>query len=280
MGRQSRILLLFSVFLATGTGAAATPPGAQVGVYAEHRNGNVVYHYEVMNRGAQVLRGFRLGCDCTRAPEAAQLTVLPAGARPERPDARGTGYTLPPDAVTAPAGWRARVRRPEGATGYWIEWYTPDPRPDAGIARGATLEGFSIALPRPDAAFLEGEVTLPDAPAQRLRLLDLQPPQLSLRAQSASRGREAASFRIIASASDNRDPDPRVTLESFEPAQPAPGAGPAWIVTYAAVDASGNRATASTRLARPRPAAGPETDTKRQEDAVPGLNLLHLAEMP
>lgn len=250
MGRRYQILLLSSALCAPAA-APAAEPAAQVGVYAEHRNGNIVYHYEVTNGGAQALRAFRLGCDCTAAPGTGQLSVLPAGIGPAPRHPPATGYAPPRDTVTAPAGWRARIRRPRGANGYWIEWYTPDPQPQAGVAPGATLRGFSVELPRPDGAFLEGEVTFADASAQRLRLLDLQPPRLSLRAQSAHGAGDAASFRIVANASDNRDPQPRVTLAAFEPAQTAPGARPAWIVTYAAVDASGNRATASARLRRP-----------------------------
>ena len=273
--KTTRCLLLSAAF-ATGalTGPALAQPPAYVGVYAEHHGGNVIYRYEIANRGTQPVRVFRVGCDCGGAASG-QLTTLPAAAQPRRRDGRGVWYELPSGTVGAPAGWRARLLWPHGAAGYWIEWYTPDPRPDAGVDPGARLAGFSVEVAGPDHGFLEADASVGGAPGERLRLLDLEPPKLALRARSTRPAPGAASFRIVTEVRDNRDPQPRVTLESFEPARQAPGSPAAWIVTYSAADASGNRTTARTRITRPGP-GGQEAGGDRPRPP----RLLRLAGMP
>src|SRR5690606_35783346 len=174
-------------------------------------------------------------------------------------------------AARAPPGWRARLRWPAGASGYWIEWCAAGPR--AGVPPGSSLAGFGLRVPGGHRAFLEAHFSADRAGGQRPQLLDLEPPTLALAVHGGA-ARAGMSVRIVAEVSDDRDPAPRVTLEAVAPAPPGPGGPDAWIVTYSATDASGNRATARTRVPRP---AGP---TGEVDGTPPAPSLLRLAVMP
>jgi hypothetical protein len=267
-----RLFVLACACLAGTPATAQEQSPAWLGVYAEHHGGDVLYRYALGNRGRQALRAFRLGCDCPAADaEAGELPALPAGAWPEHEDARGVWYALAPEGVRAPPGWRARLRWPAGASGYWIEWYAADPR--AGVPPGSSLAGFGLRVPGGHRAFLEAHFSADRAGGQRPQLLDLEPPTLALAVHGGA-ARAGMSVRIVAEVSDDRDPAPRVTLEAVAPAPPGPGGPDAWIVTYSATDASGNRATARTRVPRP---AGP---TGEVDGTPPAPSLLRLAVMP
>src|SRR5690606_35783347 len=180
-----RLFVLACACLAGTPATAQEQSPAWLGVYAEHHGGDVLYRYALGNRGRQALRAFRLGCDCPAADaEAGELPALPAGAWPEHEDARGVWYALAPEGVRAPPGWRARLRWPAGASGYWIEWYAADPR--AGGPPGSSRAGFVPRVPGGPPAFVEAPFSadrargprptgLAGAPAlagRRVRLLD------------------------------------------------------------------------------------------------------------
>lgn len=240
--------------LAAPCAAAAQDYPARVAVYAAHQGGNVMYHYDVRNNGPAEIRRFFIGCDCRSLLNAIpELQVLPLGAAVQRTDDFGSRFRLAPDATRQPAGWRARVVQPAGASGYWVEWYMPAARPNAGIAAGQSLGGFTVVIPGADDAYLSGQYTVvPEgaisAVSAPLALLDTEAPTLSLEARAAPI-EEGAAVRVVATAKDDRDPEPRIVVESMGRAD-TPGA-PAYAIVYSATDASGNRTTASAQVRLP-----------------------------
>lgn len=257
--------------------ADAQDVGARVSVYGTHQGGNVIYHYQVRNNGPGEIRRFYVGCDC-RSPEDTgkpELQMLPVNARASRTDDFGTWYDLPPEAATHPAGWRVRLLRPHGASGHWLEWFMPAAA-KPGIAPGATADGFSVTVPGTDETYLlgrysvhwQGAKTAAAAASAGLLLADTTPPKLSLTTSALSDEPGAtAQVRVNVVATDDRDLEPRVMVESV--GRPDDGV-PAYIVRYSATDASGNRATATARVALPA----------EREIRAPAQTLLRRASLP
>jgi hypothetical protein len=278
-------LASLAVFLTPALGSAAAPDyPARIVSYAEHQGGNIIYHYELRNNGSAEIRRFMIGCDCRWPLDSIpELQLLPVGAIPTKTDDVGTWYELPPEATLQPAGWRARLLRPAGMRGHWVEWYAPGVR-GGGAAPGRALGGFRIVVPGTDETYLTSTFTaFPEGTrnsvAAALALLDTTPPTLSLESRSVSTEPGAAAVRVVATTKDDRDPEPRVVVESMGRADTS--GGPGYIVVYSATDASGNRTVASTRV--PLPAAN-----RTREPAVPPapapirtpVNLPRLAFLP
>ncbi|HEY8555339.1 MAG TPA: hypothetical protein VIL43_12470 [Burkholderiales bacterium] len=242
--------------LGAGAPALARTPPVVVSVYGTRHGGDTVYHYAIRNAGADEILRLTLGC----APGDAsipELQAMPVGAAPIRADTLGTWYELPATAVTRPAGWRARLVRPHDAGGHCIEWQAPGP--GEGIPPGTTKSGFAVAVAGTDESYLWSRFAASTAAGTvegALTRADRRPPTISLSGRIEPSGGTMATVRLEAVATDDRDPKPQVILESLERA--ADGK-PGYIVRYAAVDASGNRASAELRLDLPRaaPAGAP-----------------------
>ena len=279
------LLLLITLglggFLALSTNADELP--VRVSVYAEHQGGNVVYHYEVRNNGPGELREFYIGCECLLSTGVAELRALPLGTIASD-DSRS--LDIPLEVTTQPAGWRARIERSEPDGRHWLAWRMPAARANAGVMPNQTLAGFSITVPQADAAYLEGRYTAHVVHNGRrvetsapLALLDTTPPTLLLQATPGPTDGTTATFRVVATAKDDRDPEPRVAVESVErSATVLPSGQPGYVITYSATDASGNRATASTTVrlpAAPAPATPPARGGMVQARAIlpiPGVS--------
>jgi hypothetical protein len=250
-----------------------------VSVYAEHQGANVVYRYEVRNNGPGELREFYIGCDCAaaEAQRTAQLRVVPAGATPGAGAANIVLMDIPLDATSQPAGWRVELARSSDASNHWLMWRMPAARSKAGVLPGQTLAGFSITLPQADPAYLQGRYSAHVLHNGRyvqitgpLTLLDTAPPVLSLRPSFEGQNGVAATFRVVATATDDRDPAPEIKLESVERAHdPARPEEQRYIIGYSATDASGNRTVARTTVRLPPPAPA--------DRPVPGLVQASLA---
>ena len=284
--RHPRLHLLLSFALASlavfGPTEAAED-GTRVRVHAEHRAGQVVYHYQIENRGRTELREIALGCDCRYwdGAVAPLLTVVPLGPQVGEPGYVGGDIALTPDVARTPPGWQANARRVPGSTSYWIIWHAVGGR---GLPAGQTLKGFSLSVPRPDAALLTGLYTLP---ARRfvgtLEPLDATPPKLTLRAEETEPAAgEQALVRIVAQVDDDFDPTPQLALESFTPVTDLPPVDIRWSasatatralryrITYRATDASGNttRSNIEVRVPADRGAAGVALPTALQLQAL------------
>lgn len=270
MRRPWLALPIFCVALTPAVGAQET--SARVLVYGTHQGGNVVYHYQVRNNGTSEIRRLFIGCDC-RSPEDTglpELQALPVDAAVARTDDFGTWYEAP--VAGQPAGWRLRILRPRGASGHWIEWYMPAAA-DAGIAPGATSGVFSVTLPGSDETYLtarfsvHGQGARAPAFSAAVRLADTTPPRLSLKTRAVMDADAAtAQIHVDAAATDDRDPEPRVVVESVS----RPAGAPVQEVVYSATDASGNRTTATARVPLPSP----------PEPARPAPTLLPRASLP
>ena len=267
-----RITPILAVWCFGAGAASAAPPDdtVRVRVYAEHAIGRVVYHYQIENRGRSDLRQIILGCDCRPADHVAAplLNIVPVGAQYRDSDYTDTEPELPHDLVRAPPGWRVLAHRPPGADKYWLEWHALGAR---GLGAGQTAKGFSVAVPRADRAFLVGRYTAPERGVVGwLELLDATPPRLTLKLEDttpAASG-ETARVRVLATADDDFDPAPRLTMESFVPDETAAADPIRWsrggalarplryTVTYTATDASGNTARSSLKVTIPSGGGG------------------------
>lgn len=251
----------------------ATPIAAEelpvrVAVYAQHQGGNIIYHYEVRNSGPGELREFFIGCDCplTVADRTPQLQALPAGVQPASLKPAGLAVIdAPAQSIRQPPGWRAQIAQLAGAPGHWLAWRMPAARSNAGIMPGQTVTGFSVTLPQEDAAYLEGSYTAHVVHNGRrlqivgqLALADTTPPTLTLQPSLGGANTETAVFRVVATAKDDRDPEPRVAVESVERLESPNSEERRYTITYSATDASGNRAMASTTVRVPAGAPTPQ----------------------
>lgn len=272
MLRASRRITVMLTVWCIGSGVAiAAPPddSVRVRVHAEHAVGRVVYHYRIENRGRTDVRQIILGCDCRPADHVATplLDIVPSGAQYRDPDYTDTEPELPHDLVRTPPGWRAVARRLPGADKYWLEWHALGGR---GLGAGQTAKGFSVAVPRADRSFLIGRYTVPERNVVGwLEPLDATPPRLTLKLEdaTASAAGETARVRVLATADDDFDPAPRLTMESFVPDEVAAetihwSRGGAltrplrYTVTYTATDASGNIARSSLKVTIPSGGGG------------------------
>lgn len=262
----SRIpVLLVALLSAAGARAADRFPGPEVWVRAEHRGGEIVYHYELRNREGGRLDYFALGCDCAEPGQAvagAQIGVLPAGTTAAGEDYRGDRLAVPPGRLGAPLGWQATVRAPPGGPRYWIEWRTFDP--GAAIPPDRALAGFSLVVPAADPALLSGGYLVAGAAtgqarAGQVRPVDTSPPRLAVELALEGTGGPEGTLSVTTrvSATDDLDPEPQVQLESFVregPGKDEAGAG-RLALTYRATDASGNTARETARATLPGGAA-------------------------
>lgn len=263
---------------ATLLGSAIAPVNAQeypatIAAYAEHQGGNVIYHYEIRNNGPVEIRRFYIGCECRDGLESvAQLQALPTDAHADRADDLYTWYQLTRGQTEQPAGWRVRIARPQGTSGHWVEWYAPAARPGAGIPSGRSLAGFRLVVPGPDDAYLSGRFTVqPEgrpSGSGSLALLDTTPPTLTLETRTATEQSGATALvRVVATAKDDRDREPRIVVEAVNRAEGTDDR--AYVVVYSATDASGNRSMASTQVRLPAGSAPPAPGTPSMDPRAP-----------
>lgn len=215
----SRSLLLAA--LLAGGFAHAGDGRAEVRAHAEHRGGEILYRYEVQNRGAAHLDTFALGCEC-RAPgervALAQLDALPAGTSVAGEDYLGLVLEVPPERLAAPRGWRdaARTRRRIPLLDRMAHV-----RSGAAIPANQSLAGFAVTVPTADPALLAGSYLIADAAGKsalgRVRPADTTPPRMSVRLHLRDAGDPEGTLAVATevNATDDVDPEPRVHLETF-----------------------------------------------------------------
>jgi len=257
----SRSLLALLAIFGTSAAALGQTPSVLVSVYGARDEGNTVYHYAVKNAGAGEILRLSLGCTHPSPADAGipgLLETLPTGAVAARADTFGTWYEVPATAVARPTGWRVRLLRPQDARGHCIEWWAPGP--GQGIPAGTTASGFAVSVAGADESYLWSRFAVStDAGTVEgvLARADVVPPRISIsgRIEPDSSGARA-TVRLKPVATDDRDPQPQVILESL--ARAADGT-PGYVVRYTAIDASGNRASAELKLELPRtaPAGAP-----------------------
>lgn len=278
---------LASFLFATIDIAMAQPP-VNVGVYAEHYGGKLVYHYRVVNNGpdniAAVWIGYDSKNDNNNYNDVMELVELPSGWN--------FNSGIPPGSVTSPPGWHAYVITPEGMPGNVIAWEVIDnnsPR----LVSGQTFTGMSITLDKADANYVTSHADIhfsnkrqyPTTLTVPLERLDTTPPILSVTLTPTKLwppNGKLVPITATISVKDDYDPAPEIKLESITPSElSAPDdiqdatlgtddrqfmlkatrdgnnkAGRVYTVIYSATDASGNQSIATATVTVPHDQGG------------------------
>lgn len=265
--------------LLMATAALAQEPFRVVG-YGVHKNGNIVYHYRVVNNTAGLSQPVSVGyIEIGRASFDYQpeFTVLPVYDGPK--------YGERVARITAALGWKGYVSGDEGEPGNTVVWEAQtDTEPYPTLPPGQTLGGLSVTIPQADAMYLSGHFfVINDDSSKASGLIereDTTPPTLTLTVNPSvlwPPNDKLVSVTISLSAKDAYDPQPEIKLESItanEPLEPgdivdaAIGSddrqfrlaakregenkvGRIYTITYSATDATGNKATASATVTVP-----------------------------
>jgi hypothetical protein len=143
-------LLACCAFLSTGTARAQVT----VWVWQENKPAEVVYHYRVENVSAEPLLSVNIGVDALTGGRN-ELTVEPVGFvdDEEAVPADMIGFPLPPGSFSAPPAWTASLILAEHEPGVSLLYSLTDR--SAALISGM-LRGFSISVPRADAAYRTG----------------------------------------------------------------------------------------------------------------------------
>ena len=289
------ISIALACFFASAYAVAQAAPPVEVTAWGMHRGGVVVYKYQVKNQGALPIDDFSIGFypPTSAADGAAELTV---GSY----DPGNTSLWLSPGVSQSPVGWGVYLEFPEESATFSLRWieagHYKSMRPKAiepGIPiaqnppnlmpSGAIWDQFSVTLPKPDYAYVQGhaymfygdnEITVSMVKG------DAIPPTLSVTLSPAilwPPNGKLISIKAVLTVSDNYDSSPEIKLESitsnetqsandiqdaqfgtddrqFSLAAKRAGtnlAGRIYTVTYSATDASGNKATASASVTVP-----------------------------
>lgn len=281
--RNGNVLLLCIGLLIAPVVLAQEPPFRVIG-YGVHSNGNVVYHYRVINNTAGLPQPVSTGhIEIGRASfdHEPEFVVLPIYDNP----LHGEGPR-----ITSPVGWRGYVGGIEGEPGNTVAWEVKtDIEPYPLLPPGQTLTGLSVILPQADPMYLSGHFFAinhksRDAAGMHISGLiereDTTPPTLSITANPSvlwPPNNKLVAVTIAVTTKDNYDPEPEIRLESItanEPLEPGDIAdatigsddrqfflaakrlgpnqeGRLYTITYSATDASGNKAAATTTVTVP-----------------------------
>ena len=267
----------------------------KVTAWGMHRGGSLVYKYRVDNLGAFPIDNFFIGFypPTGTADGAAELTV--ASYYPG-----GTSLWLPASISQSPTGWGVFLSFPDESATFalrWVEagWYrSMQPKaqdanfpiaqnPPNIMPPGASWNQFSVTLPMPDLAYIQGHAYLMygdnELTVQMVKG-DITPPTLSLTLSPATLwppNNKLVPVTATITVKDDYDPEPEIKLESitatetlaaddiqdaqfgtddrsFSLAAKRAGtnlAGRVYTVTYSATDGSGNKSTASATVLVP-----------------------------
>lgn len=259
-----------AVLAFSSPGTAMAQPPVNVGVYAEHRGGKLVYHYRVTNNSQDNIAAIRIGYDSKNDSDnsnnAWELLELPSG----------WDFTtgIPPASATSPLGWRVYVITLEESELLGVNWVVIDDN-SPRLLPGQTFTEMSVTLDKADTNYITGHafVRFPDKLQQPTSLTvplerpaTLWPPNDKLVPVTAA-----------ITAKDDYDPEPEIKLisitasealdandiqdaqlgtddRSFSLAAKRAGnnmAGRIYTVTYSATDGSGNKSIASATVTVP-----------------------------
>ncbi|MEO8343001.1 MAG: hypothetical protein ABI536_04195 [Gallionella sp.] len=274
--------------------AQASPP-VKVTAWGMHRGGSLVYKYQVDNLGAFPIENFFIGFHppTDTADGDAELKVAPYYPG-------GTSLWLPPSVSQSPTGWGVFLSFPDESATFslrWVEarWYRsmqPKARdanfpvaqnPPNVMPPGASWNQFSVTLPMPDLAYIQGHAYLMygdnELTVQMVKG-DITPPTLSVSLSPATLwppNNKQVLVTATITVKDNYDPEPEIKLESITASEALAAndiqdaqfgtddrsfsltakragnnmAGRIYTVTYSATDGSGNKSTVSTTVTVP-----------------------------
>jgi hypothetical protein len=261
-------------------GLAMAQPPVNVGVYAEHLGGKVVYHYRVTNNSQDNIAAVWIGHDTKNNSDnnndAWELLELPTGWL--------LTASIPPASASSPPSWRVYVIITEDGESHAIAWKFVD-KYSPRLLPSQTFTGMSVTLDKADANYITGhaDILLPEKRQKPTSLtvplerIDTTPPTLTVNLSPVTLwppNNKPAQVNATITTSDDYDPEPEIKLESitatetladgdiqdalfgtddrsFSLAAKRAGnnqAGRIYTVTYSVTDASGNKATASATV--------------------------------
>lgn len=273
-----RLTSLASLAYATlGLAIAETTPTVNVGVYALHSGGKIVYHYRAINNTQQTISAVAIGRDNQNdgnpSNDVYELLELPSGWNEK--------FGIPAASSNSPTGWHVSTIAPaEESITHAIAW---EPMKDNSprLLAGQTLAKMSVTLDKADSNYLAGHamVTFADGSPANLTVpierLDNTPPSLAVNLSPntiLSQDNKLVAINASFTTKDDYDRMPEIKLESIIASEPLEAddirdaniglddrylkfraaskspAGRIYTVTYSATDASGNRTTASATV--------------------------------
>lgn len=215
-----RLVGLASLAFAS-VGIAMAQPPVNVGVYAQHYGGKLVYHYRVINNSPDNIASVRIGYDTKNDNDnyndVIELLELPSGWDFD------TG--IPPASATSPPSWRVYVITSEGMPEISVNWETIDDNsPD--LLPGQTFTGMSVTLDKADTNYLTAHAFIrfsnkPQYPTTLtipIERLDTTPPSLTLSLSPNTLWPPNDKLVPVAATitvKDDYDPTPEIKLESI-----------------------------------------------------------------
>lgn len=303
--QKLRLTCLASLACASSVQALAeTPPTVNVGVYAQHSAGKIMYHYRVINNTQQTISAVAIGRDNQNdgnpSNDVYELIELPSGWNEK--------FGIPAASSNAPTGWRVTTITPEvaGIT-HAVSW-EPINDKTPKLPAGQTLAKMSVALDKADTSYMTGHAMVtfaegyPGNLTVPLERLDNSPPSLTVNLSPntiLSQENKFVAINVTFAIKDDYDRMPEIKLQSITANEPLEAddirdaniglddrylkfraesktpAGRIYTVTYSATDASGNQTTASATVTVTKsaplttPAAAPVTVPMKAPVAAP-----------
>jgi len=316
-----KIIILFAAtstalacFFASVNAVAQVAPSVEVTAWGMHRGGMVVYKYQVKNLGASPIDDFFIGF---HPPVGSVDGAAELNEGPYYPES--TSLWLSQSVSQSPAGWGVYLSFPEESATFSLRWveagHYRDMWPKARGANipiaqnppnlmppGAIWDQFSVTLPKPDYAYVQGhaylfyghnEITVPMVKG------DTIPPILTVRLSPNKLwppNDKLVPITATIAVKDNYDPQPEVILESITSNEALESgdiqgaqygtddrqfllkaeregtikAGRIYTVTYSATDASGNKATASATVTVPHDNDEKEKNESKEKEQSEG----------
>jgi len=271
------LALTSGIFASGGLAIADTSPTVNVGVYAQHSGGRIVYHYRVINNTQQTIASVAIGRDKQNDGnpnnDVYELLELPSGWNEK--------FGIPSNSANSPTGWHVSLITPtvESVT-HAIAW-EPMKENSPKLLAGQTLAKMSVTLDKADINYLAGHalITFEDGSPANLTVpierLDNTPPSLMVNLSPNTilpQDNKFVAVNATFTTRDDYDRMPEIKLESISANEPLEAddvrdaniglddrylkfrttskspAGRIYTVTYSATDASGNQSTASATL--------------------------------
>ncbi|MGA7749708.1 MAG: hypothetical protein WCA63_06125, partial [Gallionella sp.] len=140
-------------FATGGLANAETMPTVNVGVYAQHSAGKIVYYYRVTNNTQQTIAAVAIGLDDQNdgnpSNDVYELHELPSGWNAK--------FGIPATSSNSPTGWRVSVvdtPEKEGIT-HAVSWEPLNDRTPK-LLPGQTLTKMSVALDKAENNYMTG----------------------------------------------------------------------------------------------------------------------------
>lgn len=211
-------LMLINISILFVTDATAQLPGTKtsVKVSKEVRPDRVIYHYRFINESKYPVGAVVIGSDYLHGSNV-ELVEPPKGSVPSDED------RIPPGALIAPPGWKAKMMLQDDTDSYAVEFQVSPHEFSNYLAPGKEASGFSIVVAKEDNSLLKSHYIFSVRGSTALygqlaeEPFDGTPPTLSLSASPSSvwpPNGKMTPVTVAVTVSDDRDPAPSVKLVS------------------------------------------------------------------